>query len=216
MDRLVGFIDFGFLKAEGAKTLGVKPHDLTPHAAGVVTWLQSLDASYGFLRAYWYDGAYDPRHEKHAAQRTYFDGIAAVPGIQLRLGHLQETTPKWQYPVRAALEKCGVDIAEFEKHYEFRPQLGQKGVDTRITLDLVRLAQHHAYDVGVLVAGDRDLAEPVRTAQDEGRRIIVAIPRGGGLAKELRQLADEVINLTASDLGTMFHSSAKPPETKPT
>jgi uncharacterized LabA/DUF88 family protein len=204
LDRLVGFIDFGFLKAGAANVLGVKPRELAPRALGVVTWLQSLDANYSLLRAYWYDGAYDPRHARHTSQRTYFDGIAAVPGIQLRLGHLRETTPKWQYPIRAALKRCGVDLAEFETYYEFRPQLSQKGVDTRITLDLVRLAQRHAYDVGVLVAGDRDLAEAVRAAQDEGRRIVVAVPAGAGLATELKQLADDVIQLTAGDLGTMF------------
>lgn len=202
MDRLVGFVDFGFLKAASAKPLGCSARDLRPTPQGVVEWLDSLESD--FLRAYWYDGAYDPRHGRHAAQRKYFDGIAAVPGIQLRLGHLQETTPKWQYPVQEALKKCGVDLAEFQKHFQFRPQLGQKGVDTRITLDLVALAQRHAYDVGVVVAGDRDLAEPVRVAQEEGRRIIVAIPVGGGIAKELQQIADRVIELDAATLDTMF------------
>jgi uncharacterized LabA/DUF88 family protein len=202
MDRLVGFVDFGFLKAAAAKPLGCKALELHPRPQGVVDWLDSL--GWDFLRAYWYDGAYDPSHERHGAQSRYFDQIAAVPGVQLRLGHLQETTPKWQYPVQAALRKCGVELAEFEKHFQFRPQLGQKGVDTRITLDLVALAQRHAYDVGVVVAGDRDLAEPVRVAQEEGRRIIVAIPVGGGIAKELRQIADRVIQLNDTALSAMF------------
>jgi uncharacterized LabA/DUF88 family protein len=205
VDRLVGFVDFGFLKAAAAKPLGCNPRDLRPTPQGVVDWFGTL--GWDFLRAYWYDGAFDPRHERHQAQRRYFDGIATVPGIQLRLGHLQETTPKWQYPVQAALKKCGVDLAEFEKHFQFRPQLGQKGVDTRITLDLVALAQRHAYDVGVLIAGDRDLAEPVRVAQEQGRRIIVAIPGGAGIAMELRQIADRVIMLDAAELGPMFEST---------
>jgi uncharacterized LabA/DUF88 family protein len=69
---------------------------------------------------------------------------------------------------------------------------------------MVRLAQRHAYDVGVLIAGDRDLAEPVRVAQDEGRRIVVAVPEGAGLAVELKQLADEVVELTKADLAQML------------
>jgi uncharacterized LabA/DUF88 family protein len=202
LDRLVGFVDFGFLKAAAAKPLGCTARALKPTPQGVVDWLDTL--GFDFLRAYWYDGAYDASHDRHTAQRRYFDRIAAVPGIQLRLGHLQETTPKWQYPVQAALAKCGVDLAEFETHFQFRPQLGQKGVDTRITLDLVALAQRHAYDVGVLVAGDRDLAEPVRVAQEEGRRIIVAIPVGAGIATELRQIADRVVHLDADSLSQMF------------
>lgn len=127
-----------------------------------------------------------------------------MPGIQLRLGHLQEVKPKWQHAVQVALDAAGLDRDAFERHFQFRPELGQKGVDTRITLDLVRLARGHAYDVGVLIAGDRDLAEPVRVAQDEGRRIIVAAPAQASVAIELRQLADEVIELTPKVLKAMF------------
>jgi uncharacterized LabA/DUF88 family protein len=202
MDRLVGFIDFGFLKAGAAKQLKTPTRDLRPEPEAVVAWLQSL--GHDFLRGYWYDGAYDSRHAKHRRQRSYFERIAKAPGIQLRLGHLQETTPTWQYPVQAALKKCGVELSEFEKHFRFKPQLSQKGVDTRITLDMVRLAQRHAYDVGILIGGDRDLAEPLRLAQDEGRRMLVAVPKGAGIAAELKQLADEVIVLDKSDVELMF------------
>lgn len=206
MERVVGFIDFGFLKRASCKPLNASAKRLTPKPEGVVNWLKSIQYQdpEGFLRAYWYDGAFDPRHAKHNAQRRYFDGIAAVPGIQLRLGHLQELKPKWQYAVQKALDAAELDRKAFEAHFQFRPELGQKGVDTRITLDLVRLAQRHAYDVGVLVAGDRDLAEPVRVAQDEGRRIIVAAPAKASVAVELKQLADEVIELTPIMLQSMF------------
>jgi uncharacterized LabA/DUF88 family protein len=204
MERVVGFIDFGFLNRAACGPLHART--LTPKAAGVVDWLITIQQNEpnSFLRAYWYDGAYDPRHPRHHAQRAYFDTIAAVPGVQLRLGHLQETKPKWQHAVREALDAAGLDRAKFEERFKFNPELGQKGVDTRIALDLVRLAQRHAYDVGVLVAGDRDLAEPVRLAQDEGRRIIVAAPTNASVAIELKQLADELIELTPALLKAMF------------
>ncbi|HEX3392757.1 MAG TPA: NYN domain-containing protein [Solirubrobacteraceae bacterium] len=206
MERIVGFIDFGFLKKAGCRPLAASARRLTPKPEGVVNWLRSFQPNdpNAFLRAYWYDGAFDPRHARHNAQRRYFDTIAATPGIQLRLGHLQELKPKWQHAVREALKSAGLDRAKFEEHFQFRPDLGQKGVDTRIALDLVRLAQRHAYDVGVLIAGDRDLAEPVRLAQDEGRRIIVAAPSQASVAIELKQLADEVIELTPTILRSMF------------
>jgi hypothetical protein len=41
-------------------------------------------------------------------------------------------------------------------------------------------------------------------------------PKRAGLAKELRQLADQVINLTTGDLGTMFHTATKLPATTAT
>ncbi len=206
VERVVGFIDFGFLKKAAGRPLEASPQRLKPKPEGVVEWLRGFQPAdpNAFLRAYWYDGAYDPRHPRHNAQRKYFDTIAAVPGIQLRLGHLQELKPKWQYAVQQALKSAGLDRAKFEEHFQFRPELGQKGVDTRITLDLVRLAQRHAYDVGVLIAGDRDLAEPIRLAQDEGRRIVVAAPEKASIAVELKQLADQVVELTPTDLASMF------------
>jgi uncharacterized LabA/DUF88 family protein len=198
----------GYLKAAAAHRLKAKITDLTPEPQGCVEWLRDLGSglpgSSNFLRVYWYDGAYDSRHAKHEAQRRFFDRIAKTPAVQLRLGHIQVRTPKWQYPVKAALKKVGVDLAEFEKHFQFRSELGQKGVDTLIALDLVRLAQRHVFETAVLIAGDRDLAEPVRVAQDAGRRVIVAIPEGGGIATELAQLADEVRHLGEDELRRMF------------
>jgi len=156
------------------------------------------------LRAYWYDGAFEPSHPQYAGQRTAFDAIASCPGIQLRLGHIREDVPSWHQAVKSAIAACGVPVPQFEQHFQFRPQREQKGVDTLIVLDLVRLAQRRAYDTALLLAGDRDLAEAVRVAQDEGRRIVVAHPAGSGVATELRQLADEVLTISIDDLKTML------------
>jgi uncharacterized LabA/DUF88 family protein len=156
------------------------------------------------LRVYWYDGAFAPGTNAFGSQKRYLDAIASTPGVQLRLGHIKQYTPGWHEAVRAAIRECGWELAEFERHFDFRPAYEQKGVDTLIVLDIVRLAQRQAYDTGVLVAGDRDLAEAVRVAQDEGRRIILAHPAGGGVSTELRQLADEVHALDQDQLRQML------------
>jgi uncharacterized LabA/DUF88 family protein len=122
----------------------------------------------------------------------------------LRLGHLQEVRPRWQYALRKALEACGVDEDEFGKHFSMRPEVRQKGVDTRLTLDLVRLAQRRVYDTALLLAGDRDLAEPVRVAQDDGVLVSLLAPERAGIANELRQLVDAHIFLEADDLRAML------------
>lgn len=209
MDRFVAFLDVGYLNASSATALARKPREIRALPEEWVQWLQktgkSLPGSPKFLRAYWYDGAYDPRHDKFKAQRGYFDRIAKVPGIQLRLGHLQvKKNPKWQYAVKSALKKMKVDQKVFEKHFKFPPELEQKGVDTRITLDIVRLAQRRVYDAAIIVAGDRDLAEPVRVAQDEGCRMVLASPKGASMAEELRQIADEVRQIKKADLESLF------------
>jgi len=218
MDRCVAFLDVGYLTAASASALKKKPTQMRPKPDAWIKWLretgESLPGGPVFLRAYWYDGAYDPRHPTYRAQRKYFDRIARVPGVQLRLGHLQvKREPKWQYAVRSALKAMGVEEAKFEEHFKFRPELEQKGVDTRLTLDIVRLAQRRVYDAAIVVAGDRDLAEPIRLAQEEGCRVILAIPDGGSIAWELKQLADEVRRFRKEDLRKLFRLSTAGPGT---
>lgn len=204
---VAAFIDVGFLTAEGARTLKVPRRSVKPNAQGCVDWIRARcaeDAGSRLLRVYWYDGAFDPRDHRYESQRSYFDAIAFTPGIQLRLGHLQEVRPRWQHALEKALEACGVDEEEFGRHFSMRPELRQKGVDTRLTLDLVRLAQRRVYDTALLVAGDRDLAEPVRVAQDEGALVTLAAPARAGIAGELRQLVDLHLELDTEDLRAML------------
>ena len=207
---LIGFIDAGYLKAGGARSLGVGSTDVTVDAAGVVSWLRGA-AGFGgsFLRAYWYEGAFDGGDARYASQRTYLDAVALTAGIQLRLGHVQERPTSWHHAVKQAAKAAGADVVEFERRFRFRPELEQKGVDTLIVLDLVRLAQRRAYAIAVLVAGDRDLAEAVRVAQDEGCRVILAHPAQAGVATELRQLADQVHAIDATALATMVRRRGK-------
>jgi len=206
MSQAIAFIDVGFLRAQGADSLGVSQRNVAPDAEGCVTRLRELAAEEGssLLRVYWYDGAFDADHQRYQGQRTYLNAIASCPGIQIRLGHIREDTPSWHHALKTALTACGVNLEEFEKHYTFRPEREQKGVDTLIVLDLVRLAQRRAYETAFLIAGDRDLAEAVRVVQDEGRRLILLHPNGGGVATELRHLADEVKPLSESELRQML------------
>ena len=102
-----GFIDASFLRAEGAKSIGQSPKGVRPDAQAVVSWFrflerqESLDQT--FLRAYWYDSAFDPSHSSYAGQRSFFDAIALTPGLQLRLGHIAEGASPLEQPIRRAL-----------------------------------------------------------------------------------------------------------------
>lgn len=217
MGNCIGFVDAGYLKAAGARTLGIDPNQLRPMTNVIVSWLQSLTSSFPgeqFLRAYWYDGQYDPRSPSYAAQRAYFDAIASTPGLQFRAGHLVERMPQWPRSIRQAIRDTAKHfhldperfLADFERRFRVVPERRQKGVDTLITLDLVRLAEQGAYSTGFLITGDRDLAEPVRAAQAMGRRIIVAHPDGDWIATELRHLADEVLPISNDELATMLQA----------
>ena len=205
-----GFIDAGFLRAEGARALGESPRNFRLDAEAVVNWFKRLARSGDgrFLRAYWYDAKFDYDHNHSEGQRRFFTAIAQIPGIQLRLGHIVENRPWFEQGIRDALrytaEGLGMDPAqmmnEFDRHWAFRPERKQKGVDTLVALDLVRLAGRGVYNTAVLISGDRDLAEPIRTAQDLGTQLIVATPDRWSVARELTELADEVIEFDEEDL----------------
>jgi uncharacterized LabA/DUF88 family protein len=215
LSKYAGFIDYGFLDAAGANALKRKKTHVKPDAANCVEWLREiggqLEGAPTLLRVYWYDAEFEPSDPRYPSQRKYFDAIARTPGLQLRLGHLRESVPNWHYAMKKALERYGVDPDEFEKHFSFQSVLSQKGVDTLITLDLVRLAQTNAYQTAILVAGDRDLAEPVRVAQDFGCRVLLAVPPKAGVAQELRQVADAVITIDDATLGRILRVSEGTP-----
>lgn len=207
MATLAGFIDVGFLRGEGRKALG--DHSAVIHPEAAVQWLRDLGRVHDcpeFLRVYWYDGQFPPTHGAHSSQLKELERIRQTPGIQVRLGYMQKRRQPWQYPLRKALENYGVDLADFQTktRFEFSERYEQKGVDTLIVLDLVRLAQRRAYDTAILICGDRDVAEAVRVAQDEGRRVIIAYPHGAGFSQELRHLADELIELDKDTLRKLF------------
>ena len=215
-----GFVDAGYLRAEGAKAIGKRAPEVRLDASVTVGWLRGMDKGYAggsFLRAYWYDGAFDPSHKEYGGQRRYFDAIAHTPGIQLRLGHIAERQSPMATPIRRAIRKTaeglGVDpdalLAEFDSQWTFYPDRHQKGVDTLIALDMVRLAGRSVFSTAVLIAGDRDMAEVVRTVQDFGIRVVIATPNRRSVAAELAQLADSVIEIQEAACERMLTARAR-------
>jgi uncharacterized LabA/DUF88 family protein len=215
-------VDAGFLKAEGAKAVGMARDNLTFDGAACIEWfsgfyrdsrfsqLAPIFADKAFLRAYWYDGAFDPNDRRYQTQRAVFEALAIVPGLYLRLGHLQERRPSWQRRVQRAVQACGVSVEDFEKHFRFRSELEQKGVDALMTLDLVNLSRDRVADAILLVSGDRDLEEAVRVAQGVGCKVVLAHPRAAGVALALRELADARLSMGVGDLQQML-VHARPP-----
>jgi uncharacterized LabA/DUF88 family protein len=180
-------VDAGFFRAEGAKALRLARGSVKFDGAACVKWFSEFSrdprfadvkrifANGVFLRAYWYDGAYDPADRRYPNQRAQFDALAIVPGLYLRLGHLQEKRLRWQHEVRKAVQACGISLAEFGKHYEFRSEVEQKGVDTLMALDLVHLARKRVVDSVLLVSGDRDLEEAADSPRASDARWLWAI-----------------------------------------
>ena len=209
-DTYIGFVDAGFLRAEGARALRENPRNVRLDGEAVVDWYKELadDRSGRFLRTYWYDAKFEYGHDHAEGQRRFFSAIAHIPGIQLRLGHIVEYRPWFEQGIRDALRRTasGLDLdpaelmSEFDAQWTFRPERRQKGVDTLLALDLVRLAGRGVFDTPVLITGDRDLAEAVRAAQELGSRVMIATPDRYSVAREMTELADEVIEISESHL----------------
>ena len=211
-----GFADIGYLQAEGAKALGSSPNAVRPMAAELVAWFRNLSAGelagQRLERVYWYDGAFSGSGRRASQQRNALNVIRQTPDLELRLGYLVERRSPLERPIMAALSstEAGLGLApgsllsEFNKHWQFRSHVEQKGVDTLLALDIVNFASRSTGSVVVLIAGDLDLVEAVRQAQGLGVKVLVATPNLNTVARELKQLADGVISIARVDLQRML------------
>ena len=215
--NVAGFIDVGYVRAAVARACGIEPSRVRLDAAALVRMVEDVAEKWSglMLRAYWYDGQHPADDPRHAPQRKYLDAVASNPGIQLRLGHIVSRTPAWHAQLDKALTACNVDRARFDRLFPLAQQKEsqQKGVDALIVLDLVRLAQRRAYDIAVIFSGDRDIAEAVRAAQDEGRRVTLMMLDERSVAPELRSLADSVIAVSTETLQSLNRTQVRPDPT---
>jgi uncharacterized LabA/DUF88 family protein len=62
----------------------------------------------------------------------------------------------------------------------------EKGVDTNMVVDMIRLAANNAFDVMVLVTGDADHIPGVQAVREYGKRVLVCTWGGYGLSQRLR------------------------------
>ena len=92
----------------------------------------------------------------------------------------------------------------------------QKGVDALIYRDLTTLARERAICDAFLLAGDEDLREGVKAAQDMGVRVtligIEPSTGGGNQSRELRFEADEIVQLDRTQLSGFLSGRQTPPD----
>lgn len=104
-------------------------------------------------------------------------------------------------------KKVQIDFLRLAKNYyffevrtkplQFSPSkisIFQKGIDVQIAVDLVEFSYKNVFDIVVLLSGDIDLLESVRTAKRLGKHVIIFCD-DSIMAEEMKREADLFINL---------------------
>ena len=177
-ERVMIFIDGGNLYS------GVKEELKLAQSIKIDKLAEKLASGRRLVRVYYYTTP-SPRPDSPQGKghQRFLDKLGWIDYLQVRLGRIM---PKeYDYVCR----KCG----EKQTH---RSHI-QKGVDTRIVVDMVSMAVGGSYDIAILVSGDSDLAEAVDFIREHtNKQVENACVPGRGWARTLREASDRRISLT--------------------
>lgn len=177
-ERVMVFIDGGNLY------VGVKFGLNLQKSVNIDTLVNKLVSGRRLARAYYYTTPSPrPNSSQGKAHQRFLDKLGWVENLQLRRGRIVPRSHTIECP------KC----KETFKYNVYT----QKGVDTRIAVDMVTLAVRDAYDTAILVSGDSDLAEAVNYIREQtNKKVENACVPNKSWAKTLREAADKRIPLT--------------------
>ena len=139
------------------------------------------------VRIYYYNTpSPSSNSEEQKAHQTFLDSLGWIDNLQRRMGRILPKTYTAECPT------CHEKV-EHKTHI-------QKGVDTRIAVDMVTFAHTDSYDVAILISGDSDLAEAVDHIREHTKKKVENACTSKGWAKKLRESADVKITLDANFL----------------
>lgn len=122
--------------------------------------------------------SYNPKSSSEAGLRKWAANVLdRFPGVQVvQIERKPKRPPK--------CPTCHETVGECPKCQSSMAGMVEKGVDTLIVTDMVRLAWEDAYDIGVLVSADRDFVPAVEFLSQKGIKVMHAgfQPYGSDLA----------------------------------
>ena len=169
-ERVMVFIDGANLYTCMKDYLGI-PRNVQVDVLG-----SKLTAGRQLVRIYYYNSPAPPSVDQASSQR-FWAKLGWMNNVRPRKGRIVPKT------VEAECPDC---------HKKFTINMyGQKGVDTRIVVDVISLARSDAYDVGIIVSGDSDLAEAIEWVREHTqKRIENAFIACKSWSEEIRKAAD--------------------------
>lgn len=182
-ERVMVFVDGGNLYAAIRFGLHIQK------SVNIESLVRKLVSGRQLVRAYYYTTpSPHPGSPQGKGHQRFIDRLGWIENLQVRLGRILPRSHTVECP------KCKEKF-EQEDHI-------QKGVDTRIAVDMVTLAVRDAYETAILVSGDSDLAEAVNYIREQtNKKVENACVPGKGWAKKLREAADKRIPLTQEYIG---------------
>ncbi len=100
---------------------------------------------------------------------TFLEALKSKRKLALRMGLLADAQAHYslKYPSMKKLLAGHMSIQDLTMD-DFMPEVRQKGVDTRICIDIVTLAIKRQVDQIILIAGDSDFVPAAKLARREG------------------------------------------------
>jgi uncharacterized LabA/DUF88 family protein len=162
-DRIALFLDGNYVSKGAANVLRLDQQ------YAKIDWQRLVSELVGdrpVLRAYYYDAVLGSQHSPDVEKLCEADASALVERFNNALEQ------RWKYVTALRyLPRFCVRLASLTGRY---PRTRQKGVDTRITLDMLSLSHRNAFSTAILVSGDADLVEVVEAVMADGHRVELA------------------------------------------
>ena len=109
----------------------------------------------------------------HAFRTTLFEELQKRRKIALRLGYLSDWKA-WQLPQEVIKSLCSGKLKWSDlTGKEFKYDVRQKGVDSRIAVDIASMAYKRQVERMVLITGDSDFVPAAKLARREGVEFVL-------------------------------------------
>ena len=128
----------------------------------------------------------------YARLKAFLKELTLKDNPALRMGRLGAAHVK--YVLKSNVEQAILEgrktIAQLTRQ-DLKLDMGQKGVDMRLGLDLVSLALKRLVDQVVVITGDSDFVPAIKIARTEGVEVILD-PMGQHIADDLQEHIDRI------------------------
>lgn len=163
--KLILFVDASNLY-HSIKQLNINPNSIDYHK--LFSTIAGVEQP--VVRFYTAPKRYEQGQKQRAAQQSFFESLKKNPNLTIHLGTLQ--------------------IIRGTNNLTFK----EKGVDVKIAVDLITLAEKDNYDIAILLSGDADLVPAVENVRERGKRVINAyFAKSSG--KELRDKSNSAFRI---------------------